>query len=94
MSIGGKTGEYVAAARAIVHEKFYYTVAGDFEDGKNYLGFSNADECLAAVYKLIENPDLILKMQQANYEYYQNYLEPCKLIANSLKIAMAVPRQN
>ena len=86
MSIGGKTGEYVAAARAIVHEKFYYTVTGDFEEGKNYLEFTDADQCIANVYKLIDNPDLIYDMQKSNYEYYKKYLEPCQLIANTLEI--------
>ena len=86
MSIGGKTGEYVAAARAIVHEKFYYTVTGDFEEGKNYLEFTDADQCIEAVYKLIDNPDLIYNMQKNNYEYYKKYLEPCQLIINTLEI--------
>lgn len=86
MSIGGKTGEYVAAARAIVHEKFYYTVTGDFREGKNYLGFTDADQCINNVYKLIENPDLIYDMEKNNYEYYKKYLEPCQLITNTLEI--------
>lgn len=86
MSIGGKTGEYIAASRAIVHEKFYYQVTGDFSEGKNYLGFTTADECVAAVKKLINDPELILSMQKNNREYYENYLEPCKLITNSLEV--------
>lgn len=86
MSIGGKTGEYVAAARAIVHETFYYSVTGNFEEGKNYLGFSTPEECIAAVKRLAENPELILQMQKNNYEYYRQYLEPCRLIENTLEI--------
>lgn len=86
MSIGGKTGEYVAAARAIVHEKFYYTVTGDFQEGRNYLEFTDADQCVKNVYKLIDNPDLIYDMEKNNYEYYKKYLEPCKLIENTLEI--------
>ena len=86
MSIGGKTGEYVAAARAIVHEKFYYQVTGNFEEGRNYLEFTTADQCVEAVKKLTDNPQLILEMQRNNYEYYQNYLEPCRLIENTLEL--------
>ena len=86
MSIGGKTGEYIAAARAIVHEKFYYAVTGDFKEGKNYLSFTTAEECIAAIKRLIDNPQLILEMQKNNFDYYQNYLEPCKLIENTLDI--------
>ena len=33
-SIGWKTGEYVAAAKAIVSEPLVYTVTGDFKEGK------------------------------------------------------------
>ena len=87
MSIGGKTGEYIAASRAIVHEKFYYEVTGDFQKGKNYLEFTNADECIQAVYRLRNNPDLIRTMQHNNYVYYQKYLEPYQLIKNSLEVA-------
>ena len=86
MSIGGKTGEYIAAARAIVHERFYYQVTGNFEEGKNYLGFSDADECVAAVHKLIDDPGLLLDIQKNNYDYYNEYLEPCKLIENTIDV--------
>ena len=86
MSIGGKTGEYIAASRAIVHEKFYYEVTGNFENGRNYLEFSNSDECVAAVYRLIDNPDLLLNMQNNNHEYYLKYLEPCRLIENTIEL--------
>lgn len=37
-SIGWKTGEYVAAARAVVNERFVYEVPGGFREGVNYLG--------------------------------------------------------
>lgn len=85
-SIGWKTGEYVAAAKAIVNETFRYSVPGDFLPGKNYLEYSTAQECLAAVQKLVEDPQLLFKMKTANEEYYRKYLRPDALIANTLKI--------
>lgn len=82
-SIGWKTGEYVAAARAIISEKFYYSVPGEFTVGKNYFEFSTVDECLEGVEKLIKNQDLLYKMKQANEEYYKKYLEPKQMISNA-----------
>ena len=85
-SIGWKTGEYVAAAKAIVHDPFRYSVPGDFLSGKNYLEYETAEECIAAVQKLVEDPQLLLSMKTANQEYYQKHLKPDVLIANTLEI--------
>lgn len=85
-SIGWKTGEYVAAAKAIVNETFRYSVPGDFLPGKNYLKYDTAEECIAAVQTLVEDPQLLLAMKTANEEYYRKYLRPDAMIANTLKI--------
>lgn len=85
-SIGGKTGEYVAAAKAIVNERLHYTVTGDFAEGKNYLSFETVEECLAAVQRLVEDPELRFAMKQANAEYYQKYLRPDILVKNTLDL--------
>lgn len=83
-SIGWKTGEYIAAARAIVNERFRYQVTGDFAEGKNYLPFTDADQCVAAVRQLAESPEARYKMQKANEDYYRNSLRPDALVKNSL----------
>jgi len=85
-SIGGKTGEYVAAAKAIVNERLHYTVTGDFAEGKHYLSFETVEECLDAVQKLVDDPALRFSMQQANAEYYRNYLRPDVLVKNTLDL--------
>ena len=85
-SIGGKTGEYVAAAKAIVHEEMCYSVTGDFREGVNYLSFRTAQECVEKVARLVENPKDIQAMKRANAAYYQQYLRPDMLIRNALKI--------
>ena len=85
-SIGWKTGEYVAAAKAIVNETFRYSVPGDFLPGKNYLKYDTAEECIEAVQTLVEDPQLLLAMKTANEEYYRKYLRPDAMIANTLKI--------
>ena len=85
-SIGGKTGEYVAAAKAIVNERLHYTVTGNFAEGTHYLSFETVEECLAAVQKLVEDPQLRLAMKQANAEYYRNFLRPDVLVKNTLEL--------
>lgn len=84
-SIGWKTGEYIAAAKAVVNEKFQYEVTGDFCEGINYLPFMNTDQCLKHVEWLMKHPEQVYLMKQANQEYYQNYLRPDRLVANALK---------
>ena len=85
-SIGGKTGEYVAAAKAIVNERLHYTVTGDLSAGKHSLSFETVDECLDAVQKLVEDPQLRYAMKQANAAYYQQYLRPDVLVKNTLAV--------
>lgn len=86
-SIGGKTGEYVAAAKGIVLEKLHYSVVGDFIDGRNYISFETEDECIAAVEMLYSNPDLLYRMKVENAIYYQRYLRPDRLVEQTLRVA-------
>lgn len=86
-SIGWKTGEYIAASKAIINEKMHYEVPGDFINGKNYIEFSSAEECVNAVRELINNPDRIYSMKLENQNYYNKFLRPDRLIENSLHIA-------
>ncbi len=83
-SIGWKTAEYVAAAKAIVNEQLHYSVTGDFAEGKNYLAFATAQECIDAVQQLAENPEKLYAMKLANETYYKKYLKPEVLVKNSL----------
>lgn len=84
-SIGWKMGEYVAAGKAIVSEKLYYAVPGDFEAGKNYLEYNTVDECVAAVDRLMTEPDLLNRLSDNNLLYYNEYLKPDKLVLNALQ---------
>lgn len=84
-SIGWKTGEYVAAAKAIVNERFHYSVTGEYREGEHYLPFETAEECLEAVDQLVRDPEKLYAMKRANEEYYQNYLKPEVLVKNSLE---------
>ena len=83
-SIGWKTGEYVAAAKAIVHDPLHYSVPGSFVPETNYLVFTDAQSCIAQVARLAESEQERWAMQQANAAYYQQYLRPDKLVGNTL----------
>jgi len=85
-SIGWKTGEYVAAAKAIVNEEMHFSVTGDFEKGKHYLPFHTTRECLEAVQSLVDDPEKRYAMQLANERYYQQYLRPDVLVKNTLEV--------
>lgn len=87
-SIGWKTGEYIAASRAIVHERFHYSVPGDFTIGKHYFDFDTVDECVTHVDYLYQNQDALFAMKQANQEYYQEWLRPDKQVLNALETAL------
>ena len=84
-STGWKTGEYIAAARAIVAEKLVYEVPGDFEEGKNYIPFTSSTECIEAVDRLYHDPEAIYRMKLANEQYYRQYLRPEQQITNALQ---------
>lgn len=75
-SVGWKTGEYIAAAKAIVNETLHYDMIGDFLPGRNYLEFSSIESCLECVETLVGNPQYVYDMKLRNREYYLNYLRP------------------
>ena len=85
-SIGWKMGEYVAAAKAVVQERPHYTVPGDYREGAHYLSFTDDASCIRAVRRLMEDPQAMRQMQQANYAYYQAYLKPEMLVKNTLEL--------
>lgn len=89
-SIGWKTAEYVAAAKAIVTEPFHYSVPGEFVEEKNFLTYKTDEECIAAVHRLMNDPALLANMKMANHKYYQEYLRPDILVSNSLRIIESI----
>ena len=86
-SICWKMGEYVAFSKAIVSERFCYELPGDFREGKNYLGFDTAEECVDAARKLFEDAALRHRIMNNNYIYYKDYVEAKAVIQRTLNIA-------
>lgn len=83
-SVGWKFGEYVAASRAIVTEPLYYGLPGVFEDKINYLKFSTVDELISSLEMLLKDRQYRFNMMMNNYNYYNNYVRPDRLIMNTL----------
>ncbi len=83
-SIGWKFGEYLAASRAIISEPLLYEIPGDFENDKNYLIFQNEEELLNKVHYLLNNREVLYDVMNNNFQYYNNYLRPDKLVLNTL----------
>lgn len=87
-STGWKLAEYVANAKAVVSEKLYYQPTGDFENGKNYLEFNSAAECVNKVAELFNDSEKRYQMKRANYRYYQEYLRPDILVWNTIQTVL------
>ncbi len=83
-SIGWKTGEYVAAGRCIINERFNYEVPGEFKERVNYLPFETSEECIQSVLYLLKNPQRIDEIKAQNLSYYNNFLRPDVLVKNAI----------
>ncbi|MEG3658748.1 hypothetical protein V5097_15165 [Arenibacter palladensis] len=83
-SIGWKFGEYVAAYRAIISEPLEYDLPGNFLHNKNYLAFQNENELITNIDHLLKEKDAIYEMMKNNFQYYNNYLSPDKLVLNTI----------
>lgn len=88
-SVGWKTGEYIAAGKAVVLEKTQCSFPGEFLEQKNYLSFESVEECLSSVERLVMNQELCRAMMDENKRYYELYLKPDALIRNTLHIVDA-----
>ena len=83
-SIGWKLAEYVGLSKAILSEPLVYEVPGDFSADKNYIEFSDPEDCAEKAKYLLENKDVVDSMMIENYKYYHKYQRPDSLILNSL----------
>lgn len=80
-SIGAKMGEYVANSLAIITTSIQkFKLPGIFDEGENYLTYTNLEECLGCTKKLVNDPKLRLKIQSNNARYYKYYLHPGKKV--------------
>jgi hypothetical protein len=89
-SIGWKFGEYVRFARAIVTDPLQSEVPGPFADGANYVSFRTIDECVEACVALIEQPDRVARMSEANAGYFDEYVRPDRAVSRVLGLLKRV----
>lgn len=85
-SVGWKTTEYIAAARAVVSERLQYEAPGGFSAPRNYLEFLTEDECMEQISYLVEHPDAMLQMKEENERYYRNYVRPDQKMKRALEM--------
>ena len=83
-SIGWKFAEYIAASRAIVTEPLCYELPGNISKNRNFLEFKNPTELIKSINILLNDSLLLKNMMEANYDYYKKYVQPDKLIYNTL----------
>ncbi|MGL4739951.1 MAG: glycosyltransferase [Sarcina sp.] len=87
-SIGWKFAEYVCASRCIVSEPLVYKPSGNFEVNKNYLEFTSSEEIIDAIDSLLNNNEKRQAMMNANKAYYDNFLQPAKLMQRIIEITL------
>ena len=93
-SIGWRLPEYVAMSKAIVAQPLAYEIPVPLEIGRNIEVFASAEECGDHCERLLNNPDQIQAMREANDDYYQTVLKPEKLVMSLLTRALSAPRRN
>lgn len=76
-SIGWKFGEYISHSLAIITTPIdEYKMLGPLKEEEHYFSFKTAEECLEKTDLLFLNDKLRMEMQQANLEYYRQWLHP------------------
>lgn len=76
-SIGWKFGEYISHSLAIITTPINeYQLLGPLKEEEHYFSFKTAEECLKKTDLLFSNDKLRMEMQQANVEYYRQWLHP------------------
>lgn len=88
-SVGAKFAEYVALGKPIVSESFDYSLPGDIKAGQNYLQYSTAQECTEQVASLLDSPEAMQKMREANLAYYNALLAPENIARRLIAEALA-----
>jgi len=92
-SVGWKLSEYVACSKAIVSEKMFCRLPGNFTERGNYLSFDTPEQCVERVAELVDKAELRHTLMLNNYRYYHSYVRPDSLIMNALMISLQNERR-
>lgn len=86
-SITWKFGEYVAHSLAIISTPIdKFQLLGPLKEEEHYLIYNTPEECLEKTETLFSNDRVRKSMQQANLEYYENWLHPGIKMMKILKL--------
>jgi hypothetical protein len=86
-----KLPEYLAASRCIVMERLNYRLPAILEENVNFIPFVTPEECVRACEKILSDPDLAMRMRQANAQYYKNEVRSDALLWRCLQTALNSP---
>ena len=86
-STGWKLPEYIAASRCIISEPLMYDLPNPLEEGKNYFVFRSPEECVTICRTILASPELVYRMRQSNWHYYNQEIKPSALIGQCLSRA-------
>lgn len=85
--VGARYGETFAAGRAFMTDPFAYLVEGNPQNGINFIEYNDAYSLTNNISKVIDNVDMIHKIENENSDFYNKYIRPDVRILNTLKIA-------
>ena len=85
--IGARYCESFAAGRAFLTDRLVYELPGELRDGRNYSEYSSPEDAAGKAVALLDDVELIHKLESNNTEYYNKYLRPDMLMHNALKTA-------
>ncbi len=85
--IGARYGESIAAGRAVLTDPLMYTPPGNFEKDKNYVEYTDAQSLVSKAEYMLENVGFVHEIEDANHEYYNEYVRPDSRILKTLQIA-------
>jgi len=88
-SNGWKLGEYIALGKAILSEPIVTQVPGEFVDGKHYISYSSADQCVNEVERLLSDRESLESLCVATRQYYDTFLHPRNLMLAHIETALS-----
>ena len=75
-SIPFKFSEYLAASRCIVAHEPEGVLPQPLTNGRHYLGFTEAEQCVAQCDRILTDTTAAREMRQRNWDYYRSTVEP------------------
>lgn len=68
-------------------DPFAYLVEGNPQNGINFIEYNDAYSLTNNISKVIDNVEMIHKIENENSDFYNKYIRPDVRILNTLKIA-------